>query len=159
MPTAYPLQFFGLAPLEVLAMPLPIEVNRLMTECTAGMAAPWHRHCVVSDTARNQERAGSSCWMVRRTDPPRERVRYHAFDLPYLDGDDLRDVAYEERKRLLQQLLKDAPETSTYVEALEPDGDQIFAKAATFVALTALHVRLLAGKVATASSVDRSGFA
>lgn len=55
------------------------------------------------------------------------RVRYHAFDLLYLDGYDLRDVAYEDRKRLLQELLKDAPETFIYVEALEANGDEIFA--------------------------------
>src|SRR3954447_11256498 len=33
-----------------------------------------------------------------------QRVRYFAFDLLYLDGYDLRGVAYEERKRLLQGL-------------------------------------------------------
>ncbi|SFJ60410.1 DNA ligase D [Bradyrhizobium sp. Gha] len=58
-----------------------------------------------------------------------ERVRYHAFDLLYLDGYDLRAAAYEDRKRLLQQLLTNAPETFVYVEALEADGDEIFAKA------------------------------
>ena len=57
-----------------------------------------------------------------------ERVRYHAFDLLYLDGYDLRAVAYEDRKRLLQRLLKDAPETFIYVEALAADGNVIFDK-------------------------------
>jgi len=57
-----------------------------------------------------------------------ERVRYHAFDLLYLDGYDLRGAAYEDRKRLLQQLVKDAPETFIYVESLGADGDEIFAK-------------------------------
>src|SRR5437764_7728607 len=56
------------------------------------------------------------------------RVRYHAFDLLYLDGYDLRGVAYEERKRLLQRLLKDAPETFIYVEALAADGNEVFDK-------------------------------
>lgn len=55
-----------------------------------------------------------------------ERVRYHAFDLLYLDGYDLRAVAYEDRKRLLQLLLKHAPDTFIYVECLEADGDRIF---------------------------------
>jgi bifunctional non-homologous end joining protein LigD len=55
-----------------------------------------------------------------------ERVRYHAFDLLYLDGYDLRSVAYEDRKGLLQALLKQAPETFIYVESLEADGDRIF---------------------------------
>ena len=57
-----------------------------------------------------------------------ERVRYHAFDLLYLDGYDLRGAAYEDRKRLLHELLKDAPETFIYVEALEADGHEIFTK-------------------------------
>ncbi|MGY8706077.1 DNA ligase D [Bradyrhizobium sp. 18BD] len=57
-----------------------------------------------------------------------ERVRYHAFDLLYLDGYDLRDAAYEDRKRLLQELLRDPPQTFIYVESLEADGEEIFAK-------------------------------
>src|SRR3954471_11326780 len=47
------------------------------------------------------------------------RVRYHAFDLLYLDGYDLRAVPYLERKRLLQRLLEGAPETFMFVEGLE----------------------------------------
>jgi bifunctional non-homologous end joining protein LigD len=58
-----------------------------------------------------------------------ERVRYHAFDLLYLDGYDLRRVVYEDRKRLLQRLLNGAPETFIYVEALEADGRDIVDKA------------------------------
>lgn len=58
-----------------------------------------------------------------------ERVRYHAFDLLYLDGYDLRRVVYEERKRLLQRLLKGAPETFIYVEGLQANGKQIFENA------------------------------
>jgi len=66
----------------------------------------------------------------RELGPKRSRrVRYHVFDLLYLDGYDLRDVAYEDRKRLLQHLLKGAPETFIYVEALEADGKVVFEKA------------------------------
>src|SRR5436853_13832 len=54
------------------------------------------------------------------------RVRYHAFDLLYLDGYDLRAAPYLERKRLLQRLLDGAPETFMFVEGLEADGAQIF---------------------------------
>jgi bifunctional non-homologous end joining protein LigD len=54
------------------------------------------------------------------------RVRYHAFDLLYLDGYDLRAATYLQRKRLLQRLLEDAPETFMFVEGLEADGDQVF---------------------------------
>ncbi|UPK31028.1 DNA ligase D [Bradyrhizobium sp. 195] len=57
-----------------------------------------------------------------------ERVRYHAFDLLHLDGYDLRGAAYEDRKRLLHEVLKEAPETFIYVEALEADGDKVFVK-------------------------------
>jgi bifunctional non-homologous end joining protein LigD len=44
----------------------------------------------------------------RRRLPGREGVRviYYAFDLLYLDGVDLRRVALEERKRLLQEIIK-----------------------------------------------------
>src|SRR4051812_40845310 len=54
------------------------------------------------------------------------RLRYLAFDLLYLDGYDLRGVEYVERKRLLQQVLKHAPETFVYIEAIEADGDEVF---------------------------------
>ena len=67
--------------------------------------------------------------LTRELGPRRSaRVRYHAFDLLYLDGYDLRGAAYEERKQLLQRLLKNAPETFIYVEALAADGDEIFDK-------------------------------
>ncbi|MGY4624496.1 DNA ligase D [Bradyrhizobium sp. USDA 4486] len=55
-----------------------------------------------------------------------DRVRYHAFDLLYLDGYDLRGVAYVERKRLLERLLRTAPETFIYVEHVTADGEEIF---------------------------------
>src|SRR3954454_14275896 len=54
------------------------------------------------------------------------RVRYHAFDLLYLDGYDLRAATYVERKRLLQGLLDGAPETLMFVEGLEADGAEVF---------------------------------
>jgi bifunctional non-homologous end joining protein LigD len=57
------------------------------------------------------------------------RLVYHAFDLLYLDGFDLRDAPYLERKRMLQALLTDAPEQIVYVEYLAGDGEQVFAHA------------------------------
>lgn len=57
------------------------------------------------------------------------RVLYHAFDLLYLDGYDLRDVSYLERKRLLEELLRDVPATFVYVEYLKADGRQVFLQA------------------------------
>jgi bifunctional non-homologous end joining protein LigD len=59
----------------------------------------------------------------------RKRVRYHAFDLLYLDGYDLRDVAYVQRKRLLERLLNGAPETFVFVEQIQADGDAVFEQA------------------------------
>lgn len=53
-------------------------------------------------------------------------LRYHAFDLLYLDGDDLRQRQYVERKRLLQHLLEDAPQELIYVDYLEADGRRVF---------------------------------
>jgi bifunctional non-homologous end joining protein LigD len=55
-----------------------------------------------------------------------DRLRYHAFDLLWLEGHDLRQVPYLERKRLLQALLAGAPSTFIYVEYLEADGELAF---------------------------------
>ena len=51
---------------------------------------------------------------------------YLAFDLLYLDGRDLRQKPYVERKGELQELLTDAAEILSYVEYLEGDGDEAF---------------------------------
>src|SRR4051812_22977002 len=56
------------------------------------------------------------------------RLVYHAFDLLYLDGYDLRGVAYVERKRRLEALLGEAPKTFIYVEYLEADGRRVVAQ-------------------------------
>jgi bifunctional non-homologous end joining protein LigD len=56
-------------------------------------------------------------------------VLYHAFDLVYLNGYDLRQVAYVERKRVLETLLRDAPRTLVFVEYLEGGGNRVFAEA------------------------------
>src|SRR3954453_5533473 len=61
------------------------------------------------------------------------RVRYHAFDLLYLDGYDLPAATYLERKRLLQRLLDGAPETLMFVEGLKADGEQVFKGACELV--------------------------
>jgi bifunctional non-homologous end joining protein LigD len=56
-------------------------------------------------------------------------VHYHAFDLLYLNGYDLRGVHYIERKNLLERLLAGAPKTFAFVEQIEDDGDTIFENA------------------------------
>ena len=57
------------------------------------------------------------------------RLYYHAFDLLYLDGYDLRNVPFLKRKALLKQVLSDAPNTFIFVEHLEADGEEIFRNA------------------------------
>jgi bifunctional non-homologous end joining protein LigD len=54
------------------------------------------------------------------------RLAYHAFDLLYLDGYDLRGAPYVERKRLLKSILDGMPATISYVDYLEADGDIVF---------------------------------
>ncbi|HEY3788897.1 MAG TPA: hypothetical protein VGL71_08585, partial [Urbifossiella sp.] len=66
---------------------------------------------------------------LRRELGPRKspRVLFHAFDLLYLDGYDLRETPYLERKRRLEALLKSAPKNIVYVEYLEAEGASVFA--------------------------------
>jgi bifunctional non-homologous end joining protein LigD len=53
-------------------------------------------------------------------------LRYHAFDLLHLDGHDLRNVPYVERKELLKQVLAVAPEQLIYVGYVEAEGHRVF---------------------------------
>jgi bifunctional non-homologous end joining protein LigD len=57
------------------------------------------------------------------------RLRYHAFDLLYCNGYDMRGVPFADRKRLLEELLLEAPETFIYVEDIGGEGDEIFRNA------------------------------
>src|SRR3954469_17383898 len=61
--------------------------------------------------------------------PTSTRLYYHAFDLLYLDGYDLRNVPFLKRKALLKQVLSDAPNTFIFVEHLEADGEEVFRNA------------------------------
>ncbi len=54
---------------------------------------------------------------------------FHAFDLLWLDGEDLRALPLSERKARLEKLLKKAPPQIVYVEALKGDGAAIFKEA------------------------------
>lgn len=58
-----------------------------------------------------------------------DRLRYHAFDLLYLNGYDLRSVSLEGRKALLERVLTNAPDTFAFVEHLEADGEEILRNA------------------------------
>jgi bifunctional non-homologous end joining protein LigD len=58
------------------------------------------------------------------------RIAYHAFDLLYLDGYDLRDVAFVERKRLLNKLLEGTPPSLSFVDYIdEASGEKVFSHA------------------------------
>ena len=57
------------------------------------------------------------------------RLIYHAFDLLYLNGRDLRRTALLNRKQALRSILKAAPPTLVYVDFLQADGERVFAQA------------------------------
>ena len=54
------------------------------------------------------------------------RLQFHAFDLLYLDGYDLRRCRLDDRKAALRSLLADAPKEIVYVEPFEEDGARVF---------------------------------
>jgi bifunctional non-homologous end joining protein LigD len=53
-------------------------------------------------------------------------VIYNAFDLLWLNGEDLRRLPLEERKARLERLLKKAHPAISFAEALEGDGSEIY---------------------------------
>jgi bifunctional non-homologous end joining protein LigD len=55
-----------------------------------------------------------------------ERLTYQAFDLLYLNGRDFRPEPYVDRKAALKRLLANAPNTLSYVDYMEGDGETIF---------------------------------
>jgi bifunctional non-homologous end joining protein LigD len=57
--------------------------------------------------------------------PDSKRLVYHAFDLLYLDGHDLRDARLIDRKAALRDLLANAPPALVYVGWLEDDGARV----------------------------------
>ena len=57
--------------------------------------------------------------------PHSRRLIYHAFDLLYLNGADLRSRPLVLRKQALKRILDRAPESLTYVEFLELDGPSV----------------------------------
>lgn len=58
--------------------------------------------------------------------PQSKRLIYHAFDLLYLNGRDLRSVPLLQRKQALKSLLQDGPSALVYVDFLEADGGRVF---------------------------------
>ena len=63
------------------------------------------------------------------SDPAAGALTYFVFDLPYLDGYDLRGATLIERKRLLESILVSAPATLRYSEHVQGSGNDFFAQA------------------------------
>jgi bifunctional non-homologous end joining protein LigD len=55
-----------------------------------------------------------------------EGARLHAFDLPFLDGQDLRDRQLVQRKRRLKALLRGAPAAVSYVDHVSGEAGRRF---------------------------------
>jgi bifunctional non-homologous end joining protein LigD len=58
--------------------------------------------------------------------PDSKRLIYHAFDLLYLDGFDLRPAPLLDRKGALRKLVAGTPPGLVYVEHLDADGEVVF---------------------------------
>src|SRR3954453_14471527 len=58
-----------------------------------------------------------------------KRLTFHAFDLLYLNGRDLRRAPLLERKEALKSVLDGGPPTLVYVDFLEADGTRVFEQA------------------------------
>ena len=58
--------------------------------------------------------------------PESKRLIYHAFDLLYLNGRDLRRAPLLQRKEALKSVMQNAPPTLVYVDFLEEDGTRVF---------------------------------
>jgi len=58
-----------------------------------------------------------------------ERVRYYAFDLLFIDGNDTRSMSLLERKARLKKVLEGAPSTILYSEHFEGPGDKVLGHA------------------------------
>jgi bifunctional non-homologous end joining protein LigD len=57
------------------------------------------------------------------------RLLYHAFDLVYLNGRDLRRAPLLKRKQALKSILQESPPALVYVDFLEADGTRVFEQA------------------------------
>jgi bifunctional non-homologous end joining protein LigD len=61
--------------------------------------------------------------------PAAQDITFFAFDLPFADGFDLRQVPLRERKAMLRALLDPPPEHVRYGVEIEAEGAQVFAQA------------------------------
>ena len=63
------------------------------------------------------------------SNPGADDLRYQVFDLPYLDGRDLRQVPLVERKRLLEKILQRAPRALSYGSHVAGSGEAFYSEA------------------------------
>ena len=56
----------------------------------------------------------------------RAPVHLYAFDILWLDGEDLRDRPLMERKQILQDVVAESTERLLYVDHIEEQGEQLF---------------------------------
>ena len=58
----------------------------------------------------------------------RAPAHFYAFDILWLDGEDVRGQSTVERKQLLQEIVTDAPDRLLYVDHIEEHGEQLYAE-------------------------------
>jgi bifunctional non-homologous end joining protein LigD len=89
------------------------------------------RSCIIDGEAVVLGPSGKPDFQALRHELGRRsaQVRYHAFDLLELDGQDLRPRPLLERKRRLEKLLKDADPVLVCVEHLEGGGQRVVKQA------------------------------
>lgn len=73
-----------------------------------------------SDFSRLQRAVGAHRFAVNTTE-----IVMYAFDLLYIDGNDLRDRPLEDRKAILERVLRDATRAIRFCETIEGDGTAI----------------------------------
>src|SRR4051812_6678738 len=97
-----------------------------VTDAAARLAA---RRCIIDGEVVAYGEAGRPDYEVLRRELNKSRgarLVYHAFDLLFLDGYDLRDVPYLQRKRALKEIVAEAGPTILYVDFLEAEGARAF---------------------------------
>lgn len=56
----------------------------------------------------------------------RAPASFYAFDILWLDGEDLREKPTQERKEILQGVVSESPQRLLYVDHIEEEGEQLF---------------------------------
>jgi bifunctional non-homologous end joining protein LigD len=90
------------------------------------------RHAVLDGEAIVQDAKGIADYHALRRELARKRagnLTYYAFDLLYLDGQDLRQLPLTERKKKLKALVAKVPHGFLYADHLEAEAEDVFAQA------------------------------